>query len=50
MSGDGEVVKIGAEFHVVPEAAERFRAAFHDLVGELLEDFNDGEVIDYGVD
>lgn len=47
---DDEVEKIGAEFHVAPEAASRFRTAFLQMIEELLDDFGDGEIIDYGVD
>lgn len=48
--GDGEIQKIGAEFHVTPEAADRFRAAFHDMIDDLLSEFEDGEIVDYGMD
>lgn len=43
-------VSIGAEFHVTPEAAEEFRAAFRSAIEELLEDWDEESIIDYGMD
>lgn len=43
-------VSIGAEFHVAPEAAEEFRAAFHAAIEELLGDWTEESIIDYGMD
>lgn len=43
-------VSIGAEFHVAPGAAEEFRKAFRAAVEELLDDWTDEDIVDYGMD
>jgi hypothetical protein len=45
-----ETVSIGCEFIVVSGAAEDMREALRDAVANILEDFTEEEIVDYGVD
>lgn len=45
-----EPVHIGVEFHVHPDVADDFRKQFHAAVEDLLADYDDSEIFDYGVD
>lgn len=45
-----ETVSIGCEFIVLASVAEDLREQLRCAVGEILEDYSDEEIIDYGVD
>ena len=47
---DEETVSIGCEFICVASVAQDLREQLRFAVGEILEDYTEDEIIDYGVD